>query len=109
VAALAFGAFETAKYVQNNHEAEGICPSGVNCTQAEITGHEQAVSDAKQARTWAFVGFGVGGASVAVATYLFVSAARKSPPADEKRAAKLAVEPLVDGRGSWGAALHGSF
>ena len=107
-AALTFGILEGAQYVYSNRAAEGICPSGLNCTDEEIAQHDKAVHDAKVARTWAFVGVGVGTATVALATYLFFSAPRGPAPADEKRTA-LAVEPLIDGRGTWGAALNGSF
>jgi hypothetical protein len=109
VAALAFGAFEAAKYFESNRDAEDICPSSVNCTEGEIAAHDKAVSDAKQARTWAFVGLGVGGATVALATYLFFSAPHGSPAADEKQSARLSVVPVLDPRGSWGAALNGRF
>jgi hypothetical protein len=109
VAALAFGAFEGAKYLSSNRDATAICPSSVDCSQEEIAAHEQAVSDAKQARTWAIVGLSAGGATVALATYLFLSAPGKSAPSDEKRSARLVVEPLLDPRGNWGAALSGSF
>jgi hypothetical protein len=51
----------------------------------------------------------VGSATIALATYLYFSAPRGSKPADEKKATALAVEPIVDGRGTWGAALNGSF
>jgi len=109
-AALAFGIFESAQYADKNKEAESICPSGVNCTEQEIAAHQAAVDDAKQARTWAFIGVGVGGAAVAVATYLFFSAPHGSPPSDQKRSARLFnVEPVFDGRGKFGAALSGRF
>lgn len=106
--ALTFGIIEGAQYIYSNNAAKGLCPSGVNCTDEEIAQHEKAVHDAKQARTWAFVGIGVGTATLALATYLFFSAPHASEPADQKRTA-LAVEPVVDGRGTYGAALHGSF
>jgi hypothetical protein len=109
VAALAFGAFETAKYFESNGDAKDICPSSVDCTEDEVAAHQQAVSDAKQARTWAIVGLGAGTATVALATYLFFSAPGKAAPADEKRRAKLGLTPVLDARGTWGAALHGSF
>jgi len=109
VAALAFGAFETAKYFESNRDAEDICPTSVNCTEQDIAAHEQAVHDAKVARTWAIVGLGAGGVTVALATYLFFSAPKKSTPSDEKQSARIAVRPLLDPRGNWGAALSGSF
>lgn len=109
VAALAFGAFETAKYLESNRDAKDICPSSVNCTEQDIAAHDKAVNDAKVARTWAIVGLGAGGATVALATYLFFSAPGKSTPADEKQSARLTVQPVLDPRGNWGAALRGSF
>jgi len=107
VAALAVGILEGAQYLDKNQEAKGICPSNQNCTDDEIQAHQDAVDAAKTARTWAYVGVGVGAAALGTATYLFFSAPRG--PNREQRATAFRVEPLVDGRGTWGGALRGSF
>jgi hypothetical protein len=107
VAALAAGIFEGAQYLDKNQEAKGICPTGQNCTETEIEAHQEAIDAARTARTWAYVGIGVGAAAVGTATYLFFSAPRG--PSRDQRAKAFWVEPIVDGRGTWGGALRGSF
>jgi len=107
VAALAGGIVEGAQYLDSNRTAKGICPSGVNCTQDEISRHGKAVDQARNERVWAYVGVGVGSAAVLGAAYLFFSAPH-APPADQ-RAAALRVAPLIDGRGAWGGTLEGRF
>jgi hypothetical protein len=105
VAALAAGIFKGAEYVDKNNQAKSICPSGTNCTSDEIQAHQQAVDDARKARTWAYVGIGVGSAAVVGATVLFFT----TPHASSQRANRLELVPIADGRGTWGGALHGSF
>ena len=107
VAALAAGIFKGAEYVDKNNQAKSICPSGSNCTTDEIQQHQQAVDDARQARTWAYVGIGVGAAALVGGGVLFFTAPHG--PSKQERALRLHVVPLADGRGTWGGALHGSF
>jgi hypothetical protein len=107
LAALGAGILEGAQYLHSNREAKNLCPSGFNCTSDEIQQHAQSVSDAKTARTWAYVGVGVGAAAVVAGSYLFFSAS-SSPAPKQQRAMALRVAPLVGG-GTWGGALHGSF
>ncbi len=106
-AALAGGLLEGAQYLDANGDAKNVCPSGVNCTGEEITTHDEALEKARTARTWAYVGIGVGTAALAVGTYLFFAAPRG--PAKSQRASALNLEPLVDGHGTWGGALRGRF
>jgi hypothetical protein len=106
-AALAGGLLEGAQYLDANGDAKNVCPSGVNCTSEEIATHADAVDKARTARTWAYVGIGVGSAALAVGTYLFFAAPRES--AKNERASALNLEPLVDGQGTWGGALRGRF
>ena len=106
VAALAAGIFKGAEYIDKNNQAKSICPSGVNCTTDEIEAHAQAVDDAQKARTWAYVGIGVGAAAVAGATVLLLTAPHA---ASTQRATPWRVLPIADGRGTWGGALQGSF
>jgi len=107
VAALAAGIFKGAEYVDKNNQAKSICPSGSNCTSDEITQHQQAVDDARAARTWAFVGIGVGAAAIAGAGVLFFTAPHA--PSKQERALRLHVLPLADGRGTWGGSVSGNF
>jgi hypothetical protein len=107
VAALAAGIFKGAEYVNKNNQAKDICPSGVNCTGDEIQQHQQAIDDARKARTWAYVGIGVGSAAVVGATVLYVTAPHAK--GSQQRATRLRIVPLADGRGSWGGAVYGSF
>ncbi len=51
-------------YKSANDKAAGICPSGVNCTRDDILRHQGYVNDARDARTLAYVGLGVAGASL---------------------------------------------
>jgi hypothetical protein len=106
VAALAGGIVEGAQYLDSNREAKGICPTGLDCTEDEINRHGKAVAQARNERRWAYVGVGVGSAAVLGAAYLFFSAPH-APPADQRAA--LGVAPLIDGRGTWGGAVHGCF
>lgn len=107
VAALAAGIFKGAEYVDKNNEAKSICPSGVNCTSDEIEQHQQAVDAARQARTWAFAGIGVGAAAIVGAGVLFFTAPHG--PSKPERALRLRVLPLADGRGTWGGSVSASF
>ncbi|HTQ04032.1 MAG TPA: hypothetical protein VMI54_09250 [Polyangiaceae bacterium] len=108
VAALAGGIVEGAQYLDSNREAKGICPSGVNCTEDEISRHGKAVDEARNERTWSYVGVGLGSVAVVGAAYLFFTAPHP-PPGDRQRATAIGVAPWADGRGTWGGALHGSF
>src|SRR5262249_23048093 len=74
LAALAGGILEGAQYLDQNRTAKGLCPSSVNCTQDEINRHSKAVDEAKTARTWSYVGVGVGSIATIAGTYLFLSA-----------------------------------
>lgn len=109
VAALGAGVLEGARYLDQNREAKSICPSGVNCTADEIQRHDKAVDAARNARTWAYVGASVGGVTLAVATYLFVAASHGSRADGAERATGVRLEPLADGRGTFGGALVGRF
>lgn len=107
VAALAAGIFKGADYVDKNNQAKDICPSGTNCTADEIQQHQDAVDEARKARTWAYVGIGAGAAAIVGATVLYVTAPHGASPS--QRATRLRVVPLAEGRGTWGGAVYGSF
>jgi hypothetical protein len=107
LAALGAGALKGAEFYHSNREAKGICPSGTNCTSEDISRYADAVHTARVARTWAYVGIGGGGAALAVATYVFLSAPSE-PTARAQRSKSLAFVPLA-GRDTWGGALQGDF
>jgi hypothetical protein len=106
-AALAGGVLKAVQYFDANGEAKDVCPTTVNCTSDEIAKHAEAVDTARSARTWAYVGIGVGTAALAVGTYLFLSA--PSTPNTNQRASAFHLEPMVDGQGTWGGAVRGRF
>lgn len=100
---LGLGTYSALKYKSHNDDAEAICPSSTDCTRDDIAAHDKAVDKASTARTWAYVGFGVGTLAVGGAIALFIL--------DSKDDSKQAVRalPLVGERGELGAALTGSF
>jgi hypothetical protein len=71
VAGLAGGGYMGFRYLESQDEAKTTCPSGENCTITQIEQHRAAVDDAKTARTWSFVGVGVGTAALGAAAYLY--------------------------------------
>lgn len=104
VAGLAVGTIYGVKYKNANGDAEAICPTGKGCSVQEIQEHDALIDKAKNARTWSYVGFGVGAAAVAGAVVLYI--------VDRKAAAKhasLTVLPTVGERGELGAGVLGTF
>lgn len=76
VAALAAGGVFAGLTKSKDNEADGLCKSGDGNTcanQAEKQKYEQTVSDAKRFRTFAYVGFGVGGAALITGAVLFLT------------------------------------
>lgn len=112
VAALATGGWMALRYRAANDDAEQVCRTSVNCTAGEIERHQDLVDDAKAARTFAFVGAGVGAGALAVASYLFVrSLSSDSKLGDERELAKarLLPVPVIGVDGSVGAVFSGTF
>lgn len=100
---LTLGTVMAVKYSNANSDAKATCPSNQNCTPQEIAFHDQRVEDAKTARTWSVVGFGVGAVGLgAAAALLFL------PKNDDKGKAWIAT-PVIAGNGTFGANLSGSF
>ena len=90
-------------YSNANSDAKATCPSNQNCTPQEIAFHDQRVEDARAARNWSIVGFGVGAVGLgAAAALLFL------PKNTEKEKAWVAT-PVIANNGTFGANLSGSF
>jgi hypothetical protein len=105
VGALVAGVVLALDYRSKNDEASGICPAAVNCSRAEVERHGQLVDDARTARNWAYLAFGVGGAAIAGATAIYVA----SPSPRARSSARVGVSPMIGARGPIGAALLGNF
>jgi hypothetical protein len=105
--ALAFGTVFAAKYGSKNDDAKAVCPQGIGCSRAQIELHEDLVDDAKTARAWAMVGFGVGGAALVTATVLYFTG---DYGAHGPSYGRWSVAPLTaGGADTWGAAVSTGF
>lgn len=103
VGGLALGTVMAVNYSNANSDAKATCPSNQNCTPQEIAFHDQRVEDARAARNWSIVGFGVGAVGLgAAAALLFL------PKNTEKEKAWVAT-PVIANNGTFGANLSGSF
>jgi hypothetical protein len=107
-AGLAVGTIFALLFESKNGQARDICPTNFNCSESDIRTHDSLVSDAKTARTGAYIAFGLGAASITAATVYYVSkpANHEKPPASA-----LKFGPAFgSGNGSyWGAAAQGSW
>jgi hypothetical protein len=103
-ASLAVSSFIT--YKLRNDAATDICPSSVDCTQADVARHSELVSEAKTARVLGFVGLGIGGASLVGAALLTIAGAQA---ADHAAASSFSATPIVGADGSVGGVVHGTF
>lgn len=99
---VAFGIVMAARYRSANSDAKNICPTSLNCTTQQISVHDGKVDDARSARTWAYVGLGVGGASLAAAAALLFLPQHRNESAWR-------ATPLVGSDGLLGAGLSGKF
>jgi tetratricopeptide (TPR) repeat protein len=92
-------------YKSANDKAATICPTGFNCTREDIQKHQGYVNDARDARTLAYVGLGVGAASLITGGIIaLVRSGRENHPTQAKVAATPVVSP-----GMLGAAMEGRF
>lgn len=105
--ALVFGTVFAAKYGAKNDDAKAVCPQGVGCSRAQVDMHANLVEEAKTARTWAYVGFGVGGAALVTATVLYFTGdyGTYGPSYGQWSVAPLAA----GGLDTWGASLNADF
>ncbi|HEX3855338.1 MAG TPA: hypothetical protein VHW01_30455 [Polyangiaceae bacterium] len=102
VGGLAVGTIMALRYNSANSDAKNICPTSTDCTTQQISAHDQKVDEARSARTWTYVGFGVGGVGLAAATVLFLLPQSKSEGA-------WVASPMLGNDGSLGANLSGKF
>jgi tetratricopeptide (TPR) repeat protein len=103
VGGLALGSVMAVKYSNANSDAKATCPSNQNCTPQEIAFHDQRVEDAKVARNWSIVGFGVGAVGLGAAAALLFLPKNK----DQEKA--WVATPVIATNGTIGANLSGSF
>jgi hypothetical protein len=105
--ALVFGTIFAAQYGSKNDDAKAVCPQGVGCSRAQVDLHAKLVDEAKTARTWAYVGFGVGGAALVTATVLYFTGdyGARGPSYGQWSVAPLSA----GGLDTWGASLNADF
>lgn len=73
VIGLAAGATMAKLFYDSNEQAKGICPTSRNCTREEIDSHARHVADARNSRTWAWIGGGVGVGALVTSIVLWSS------------------------------------
>lgn len=106
-AGIVTGVAMSIQYTGNQQDAESICPESVGCTPEQVAKHQELVDDAKTARTWAFVGYGVGAASLVSAAILhFTAPSKKDRPST---AASIRASVFASPEGTLGGALRGEF
>ena len=103
VAGVALGTILALEFKSKNDQAKGVCPSSTDCTPKQVDYHSRLVGHAKDFRTGAFVGFGVGGAALVAATVLYFA------PSSSSSASGFSASPFVTADGSFGAAASGRF
>jgi len=104
VGALAVGTIFAFRYKSANDDAKGICPSSTGCSLQEIADHDRLVEEATTARSWTYVGFGVGVFALSGAAALYLL----SKPEEPGRAGIRAL-PALGANGEFGASLSGAF
>lgn len=110
VVGLGVGTFFALKFQSERDKYDGMClgdtcpapPAGQAETPERLAFFAQK-DKATNARTAAFVSFGVAGAALATSTILFITSGQNSDRGD------IGVAPLMGSDEGWGAALSGSF
>jgi serine/threonine-protein kinase len=101
VVGLAIGGFFSWKTYTKNADADAVCPSASQCTETDHVNYENAIADARSARTIAIVGFAAGGAAL-VAGSLLVLTSSRSPTAGIRIAPSMAAgAPGLNVQGTW--------
>lgn len=72
--AVIAGAIFAAQYQSSNQDAKRVCPSSYDCSSREISQHTSFVDDARRARMFSYVGFGVGAAALISAGVVYLTA-----------------------------------
>jgi hypothetical protein len=101
VIGLAAGATMTKLFYDSNENAKSICPSSRNCTREEIDTHARYVQDARNSRTWAWIGGGIGVGALVTSIVLWST---DDPSSDESSG----VQPWV-ANADVGASFNGRF
>lgn len=105
---VAVGVASAIDFTSKNNAAKEICPAGERCTAADIAEHAALVGGAETAKTWAYVGFGVGAAALGTAVLVYFM--QKPDSAAPTQGASLTLSPVVVGaEPGWGATLGGRF
>jgi hypothetical protein len=99
---MAVSATMGKQFYDSNDAAKGICPTSRNCTREEIDQHADAVNDARNARNWAWVGGGVGGAALITAGILWLTE-------EDTESEHARLEPMFTTDGAVGALVQGRF
>ncbi len=71
VAGIAVGSVYGLRLADENDKADGICPTGSDCTDSEIRSYEAAISRAQDSQTLSILGFSLGGAAVGASGVMF--------------------------------------
>jgi len=104
VVSLATGTFFGVRYKNANDDAKAICPENKGCTLSQITKHDQLVDRAITARSWMYLGVGVGTFAVGGAIALYVLGNTTEPAH-----ASIHAFPSVGEHGEVGANVVGAF
>jgi hypothetical protein len=104
VVGLVGGGAMGLQYLASQDDAKQICRGTPSCTEGDVARHRDLVEDAKTGKNWAFVGFGVGGAALLGAGFLYFT----MPEAAGEDSA-LMLSPIVAPGSLVGGAVRGSF
>jgi hypothetical protein len=104
VVSLATGTFFGFRYKSSNDDAKAICPENKGCTLSQITKHDQLVDRATTARSWMYLGVGVGTFAVGGAIALYALGGSTQPAQ-----ASIRAFPSVGEHGELGANVVGAF
>jgi hypothetical protein len=101
---VAAGTYFAVRYKTKDNAARGVCPGALNCSAGEIEQHASLTEDARNARLFSFIGFGVGAAALGTATILLFSSGGEERPRPRVSAGASLIPS-----GGWIAAVDGTF
>jgi hypothetical protein len=106
--AIGTGVMFALLFQSKNGQARDICPAGVGCTDSDIQKHDGLVKDAQAAKMGAYLGLGLGAASVAAATIYY---AARPAHREKSPTAGLNIAPTLGAanQGFWGAVAQGTW